>query len=958
MIEFLSLLVAGAVAGGLYAILASGLVLTYQASGVFNVGHGAVAFASALVYYLLHQPTSAGGFGVPILPAFVLAVFVFAPLLGVALDALLFRRLAHAPEAARLVGTIGLLIALPAAALLLVEAANLIFGMELPGVSGDAGISPPGIGPVPANTYTITRGVAVNSDQLAVLIAAALSAAGLWYLLRRTRLGLETRAGVDRPGLARLRGIDTDRSSRIVWALTSMLAGLAGVLIAPLFDLAPITFHVVVLASFAAAVVARLRSVPVAFAAGIGLGVLQNLVHGYAPKVLTDISGFRSAVPFLLLFVMLFFVQGRGRSAGSIAEDAPPPDPRADLSPWRRRLPWIVAGVALLGWAWFIADPYWGGIANRGLVLALVFLSFVVVTGLGGMINLAQAAFVTIGGFIAGWLVNHQWPSTVPVLMVNGRLAFWVAMIVAVVVTAAVGILVALPSLRLGGLTLALATLALAFIGDRLIFQLEGVRNGSSGWSVPKPAYGPVDLGEPAILTTVLLVLVVGVVGVVGNLQRSATGRAILAVRSSSVAAATSGVDPVRAKLVLFAVSAALAGFAGAWFAMVKSPITNTSAPPLLGLVWLAVAVTFGIRRPGGAVVAGMVYAAFPVVLDGIGNTWSGAPWSWLPATARELLASPELAALLFGLGAVGLAREPDGVLADVGHAMRARRTGSAPDVSSSVESSSAESSVESSVESSAEPEESSVAPIPPSSGPGPSAVPAGDADVVLELRGVSAGYGEVEVLHGVDLVVPRGSVVAVLGANGAGKSTLCAVAAGAVPATAGSVLRDGDDVTDVPAHARARAGLVLAPEARGIFPGLSVDDNLAIRLRTEDLRQAARDRFPILGERRTQLAGLLSGGEQQQLAMAVALADPPAVFLADEPSLGLAPMAVETVMEALAELRDLGCALVLVEEQAGGALSLADYVVIMDLGRVAWSGPADEVDLAQLTAAYLGASV
>jgi branched-subunit amino acid ABC-type transport system permease component/ABC-type branched-subunit amino acid transport system ATPase component len=953
VIEFWSLVLAGAVAGSLYAILASGLVLTYQTSGVFNVGHGAVAFVTALVYYLLHQPTDAGGLGLPIVPAFVLSVFVFAPLLGIGLDALLFRRLAHAPETARLVGTIGLLIALPAGALLLVEAADLLLGLELPSLGGEGGVRPPGIGPTPASTYTITRGVAVNSDQLAVLVAAALSAAGLWFLLRKTRLGLETRAGVDRPELARMRGIDTDRSSRIVWALTSMLAGLAGVLIAPLFDLSPITFHVVVLASFAAAVAARLRSVPVAFAAGLVLGVIQNLVHGYAPKVLTDLSGFRSAVPFILLFVLLFFVKDKGREAGSIAEGAPPPDPRADLSPWRRRAPWIVAGALLLGYAWFAADAYWGGIVNRGLVLALVFLSFVVVTGLGGMINLAQATFVTVGGFTAGWLVNHQWPSTVPVLMENGRLQFWVAALVAIAVTAAVGLLVALPSLRLGGLALALATLALAFIGDRLLFQLEGVRNGSRGWSIPKPVYGPVDLGEPAVMTTVLLAVVVLVVGICGNLQRSATGRAILAVRSSPVAASTSGVAPVRTKLVLFAVSAALAGLAGALFALVNSPMTNTSAPPLLGLVWLAVAVTFGIRRPGGAVVAGLVYAAFPVVLDGVGNTWEGAPWSWLPGSVRELVSSVELAALLFGIGAVGLAREPDGVLAEVGHAMRekrlARSGGPATELAASSEPVTATERVPAT--------DADVASEGVDPGAGRYDV-GGGSDAVLELRGIRAGYGEVEVLHGVDLVVPRGSVVAVLGANGAGKSTLCAVAAGTVPATAGSVRLSGEDVTGAPPYVRARSGLVLAPEARGIFPGLTVDDNLAVRLRTESARQAARDRFPILGERRGQVAGLLSGGEQQQLALAVALADPPAVFLADEPSLGLAPLAVATVLEALRELRDLGCALVLVEEQAGGALSLADHVVIMELGRVAWSGPAADVDLDELTAAYLGESV
>src|SRR5690606_376056 len=111
----------------------------------------------------------------------------------------------------------------------------------------------------------------------------------------------------------------------------------------------------------------------------------------------------------------------------------------------------------------------------------------------------------------------------------------------------------------------------------------------------------------------------------------------------------------------------------GAMYALVNSPMTNTSAPPLLGIVWLAVAVTFGIRRPGGAVVAGLVYAVMPPVLGGIGKTW-GSPWDALPDTARDILASPDFAAMLFGLGAVGLARQPDGVLAEVGHSMRALR--------------------------------------------------------------------------------------------------------------------------------------------------------------------------------------------------------------------------------------------------------------------------------------------
>ncbi|MGB3412796.1 MAG: ATP-binding cassette domain-containing protein [Microthrixaceae bacterium] len=980
MVQFWSLVIAGAVSGGLYAIMASGLVLTYQASGIFNVGQGAVAFVTALTYFQLHQPTEAGGLGLGIVPAAIISILIVAPLIGVLLDVALFRRLAKAPDTARLVGTVGVLIALPAGALWLIDTINTVFGSEMPSVAGDAGLSPPGIGPTPPTTWSISSGISINSDQVAVLLAAAVAALGLWYLMRHTRLGLETRAGVDKPVLAQLRGIDTDRSSRIVWALSTMLAGCAGVLIAPLFDLAPITFDMIVFTSFTAAVAARLRSLPWAFAAGLALGVIQNIVYGYAPDFLTTISGFRSSVPFLLLFVLLFFVRGRGgRAAGSIIEEVPAEDPLADLPTWRRRLPWVVAGALFVLYGLFVANDYWTGILNRGLVLALVFLSFVVVTGIGGMINLAQATFVTVGGFTAGWLVNHQWPSTVPILMDNGRLAFWVALILSVVIAAAVGVLVALPSLRLGGVTLALATLALAFIGDRLVFQLEGVRNGSRGWSVRRPALGPLDLGDDRVLFVTLFVIVVAVVGIVGNLTRSATGRALLALRSSPVGASTAGVDPMRTKLVLFAVSAGLAGFAGAWFALVNSPMTNMSAPPLLGLVWLAVAVTFGIRRPGGAVVAGIVYASLPVVLSGIGAEWSGAPWGWLPESARHIVGSPDLAALLFGLGAVSLAREPDGVLAETSKAMRARRLKRSG-------SSTAERSV-ATVDRSVATSEPTVPTGEPTvaTEAGPTVAPVAtradddlvaDGDMVpervgtasrqvgmdaagmnpvLELVGVDAGYGEVQVLHGIDLAVTRGSALAILGANGAGKSTLSSTIAGLVSPSRGQILWDGVDITDMAVHERARKGIVLAPEARGIFPGLSVDDNLAVRLRTDEARQSAKSRFPILAERHAQLAGLLSGGEQQQLAMAVALADPPALFIADEPSLGLSPMASIAVFEALAELHERGTTLILVEEQAGGALALADRVVLMDLGRVVWAGPADEADLDHIGATYLG---
>ena len=948
MEKLLNLVISGAVAGAIYSIMASGLVLTYQTSGIFNFAQGAVAFVTAFLFFQLNQPTAAGGLGWPIVPAALVAILVFAPLLGLLLDRVLLRRLAQAPMYARIVGTVGLLIALPALALWLVTTVgNRVLDLGLP--ENAPGFDPPGLGPTPRRVvWRPVEGVALNSNQLAVFLAAGLAAVLLWLVLRHTRIGLQMRAGVDRRDLAALRGVDPGRVSAVAWTMSMALAGLGGVLLAPLFGLTDLDFTFVVLGSLAAVVLSGLRSIPIAFAGGLLLGITQNLVFGYAPDFLTDISGFQSSIPFVLTVLLIFFVLGRerGRAAGSVAEEAPPLDHRAGLPLWRRVLPWAIALGALLVFQLWVADDFWAGLVARGLVLAIVFLSFVVVTGLGGMVSLSQATFVTASAFTVGWLVNHEWSADVPIVTANGRTTFVFALLGGTLVAAAAGALVAIPVRRLGALALALATLALAFVADLTVFQLDSVRNGSRGWAVPHVSrdftdietfgernlsFGPFDFVESRHLAVLALVVFGLVTLLLYNLRRSPSGRAMLAVRSSEVAARTVGIAPTRSKVALFALSAGIAGLGGGLLAVVNSPVNNASTPAFIGLIWLAVTVTFGIRRPGGALLAGLAFATVSALLELI------AGWRFMPDFMEDLAGSSSLPAILFGLGAINLAKNPDGVLALAGVQRREKQRRRAA--------------------ARATPPPTTPVSTPAPLRPVPVSEPAtdGTAPPALELIDIAAGYGEVEVLHGVDLAVPRGRVVALLGANGAGKSTLCAVGAGLLTPARGRVLRDGEDITAMPAHRRARAGLLLAPEARGVFPGLTVDENLALLLRSAAERDQAYQRFPLLAARRSQLAGLLSGGEQQMLALAAALVRPPKVLVADEPSLGLAPLATEEVFRALAELRDAGCALLLVEEKARDALELADTVTFMELGRIAWSGPRAAADLDELAAAYLG---
>ena len=227
----------------------------------------------------------------------------------------------------------------------------------------------------------------------------------------------------------------------------------------------------------------------------------------------------------------------------------------------------------------------------------------------------------------------------------------------------------------------------------------------------------------------------------------------------------------------------------------------------------------------------------------------------------------------------------------------------------------------------------------------------------MLAVHALVAGYQDTEVLHGVDIELPRGSVTALLGVNGAGKTTFCAALAGLVGANSGTVELLGKDATTAKPYRRARSGLLLAPESRGIFPGLTVDENLQVWLASRSEREEAYTRFPSLASRRLVTAGSLSGGEQQILALAPLLLRRPEVLIVDEPTLGLAPLIVDTVFEMFRQLRDEGVTLLLVEEKVRNVMAIADHVTYLELGHVRWSLPRAEVDAKVLSDSYLGAA-
>jgi len=228
----------------------------------------------------------------------------------------------------------------------------------------------------------------------------------------------------------------------------------------------------------------------------------------------------------------------------------------------------------------------------------------------------------------------------------------------------------------------------------------------------------------------------------------------------------------------------------------------------------------------------------------------------------------------------------------------------------------------------------------------------------LLELRGICAAYDGIDVLHGVDLEVPAGTVVALLGPNGAGKSTTLRVASGLMPPKAGRVLMAGRDVTGARPDELARRGVITIPEGKGIFPSLTVRENLRMATysgrKLDHIESVAYERFPRLGQRRTQLAGTMSGGEQQMLAMARGLACDPAVLMLDELSMGLAPLIVEELYEIVAQIARSGVSILVIEQFARTVLGVADLAAIMVNGKVLRVGAPSEIEH-ELSAAYLG---
>ena len=902
--------IAGLVFGSIYALSASGLVVTYLSAGILNFSFGATAFAVARLYYSLNTEHGWSAF-----PAFVVSVFVAAPLIGILLYVLLFRHLQLSSTLIKIVATIGVAVALP-------PIVTLVFGNQ-------PILLAPGVAPRPLDVFDVF-GVAVNMDQIVVYACVLIVMALGVVVIRYTDIGLRVRAMVDSPALTAVSGTNPKFIAAGVWAASTFLAGLVGVVSAPIVGLDANSFLLLMIAAFACVIAARLHSIPVAVAVGFAIGITGSVVQYYLPTSSSLTQAVIPSIPFVFTAIFLVYNVVRrgsvdeGRRVGGTLDHAIAPlglvrtgGGAASRSSTRATSALAVGVVVIVAVLAQVLSSFWVTQLAVGVVFGVVFLAFTLVIGEGGMIWLCIATFAGAGGITAAQLATvHGWPLGLAVI--GGGL---VAMLL--------GVLIGLLSIRLGTLYIALVTLTFGLLMENLAFTRPDFANFGSGVNLARPEFANGDVEFTYLALAVFCIIALVVV----NLRRSTTGLALGAVRSSGDASRTMGISVLQMKLLVGGLAAFVAGIGGALLAIQRGGARPTDFATILGLVWLAVLVSTGVRSTIAALIAGITFTILPAVME----VYMPTSWAQIPP-------------ILFGFGAIVLARYPEGSLA-----MNARQL------------------------------QSIVAARPPTprtgaGGAGGSRRPDPPMTApVLSATALAVHFGGITALDDVTLEAALGACTGLVGPNGAGKSTAFAVLSGLLKPDAGRVWLAGTDVTRASAQARARRGLARTFQQPELFPWLTVREHFVLGDRLRHARRrlwldvvtagSIRPESPAEAERVGRLVDLLSlGGREHEpvdtlplgtsrlVEIGRALATDPAVVLLDEPFSGLAGREVDRLVAAFEHVVGTGVALLLVEHDVPLVLDLCSRVFVLDFGRVIADGtPADIRASTAVRDAYLG---
>ncbi|MEV0685397.1 ABC transporter permease [Nocardia sp. NPDC050378] len=588
MEQFLAFGIVGLSTAAIYAVIGSGLVLTYTTTGVFNFAHGAAGMVSAFVYWQLSV-----GWGWPVPLALAAVLLVFAPAFGLFFGRTLAPTLGLG-DAEKLVMTIALLSGL-------IVVARWIWNpnesRSLPRFFADQ--------------PSIDLGVVTLTWHQALTIVVAIAVAlGLRILLYRTRTGVEMRATVDDRALVGLTGADPRRANRIAWILGIELAAIGGILIAPMVTLDAAQLSLLIVSAYTAAIFGRLRNLPMVFVGAVAVGLLESYLTGYLPQN-EYLPGLRLAAPALLLFAALMLfphgrLRGRDRKVGAV----PLPTIGGSVA--------FAAVVVALGLllASMLSEP---DLITYGAMFAwgVIALSYVPLLGFAGQISLCQLGLAGIGAVAYG----HLGP--------DGQ---WWALFAAMGVAGLVGAVIAIPALRLSGVYMALATAAFAVVLDRWIFTLPAFE--VLGVRIALFDQGSVSIAGPNLFgwrvdttagITVFAAVCLATAGFgVALLRRSRFGRRLIALRDSEAAYATLGGSLLLARVAVFALSAAIAGLGGALYGMQHQAVAPDQFNMVAGLPIFLIVTIAGLGAIGAGLFTGLVFAGplnvIPVLWPGLLN--------------------------------------------------------------------------------------------------------------------------------------------------------------------------------------------------------------------------------------------------------------------------------------------------------------------------------------------------
>ncbi|MBK5305411.1 MAG: ATP-binding cassette domain-containing protein [Frankiaceae bacterium] len=893
-------LIPGAVAGALSALTAMALVLVFRSARVVNFAQANVGgFCATAVVLLVGVRGMSYWIAVPI-------GLVGGLLLGALIERGPLGPFRDAPRLIMTVATIGIAQFLGALTLFISGSNFSLFGWIVPNPF-DVPVAAGSVVPfrLPSGWRLHVGSLVLTADYVAAAIAVPLVLVGLTWFFQRTDAGIGTRAAADSSERALLLGIPVRRLSLITWMVASFLSALGAILAAGVNGFqtnVPVGPESLII-PLVAAVIAGFDSLVVAFVASVALGLVQQTITwNYGDPSIVDLVMFALILVAMALRKRTATRVGGGDVEGftGVREIRPLPAALARLPEVR-----IGKGVGLtLLLVLTAVVPLWLSSSSLtffafAAIFVIIGASLTLLAGWGGQISLGHFGIVGLGAGTTGWLlVDHG----APLLL---------CLVAAATVGTVAALVIGLPALRIRGIYLAVATLAFAAPASTFILNSSRFPALTPARIDPPLLFGRYDLSQARPFYYLCLLVALGVLGMLRNFRRSRIGRATIAVRDNERFAAAASISSVRVRLSAFALSGAIAGTAGGLYALALRGIPFGGFAPVFSL------------------------SAFTmVVVGGMGSAW-GAVLGALFIYGSQYLLGPTAQLLTSGIGLLLVLRFAPGGLAALGYQARDRLL--------TLALARRKLNVNALFDREDDGMLQSVAAVPTETHGG-----------LLQLEGVEAGYGHLQILFGITAGVDDGDVFALLGTNGAGKSTILKVIAGLLPERGGRVIFDGEDLAGLTPPQRVERGLVLVPGGRGIFAGLTVEENLRLggwvarRRGDEAFLRTTTERiftlFPVLAERRSQKAGLLSGGEQQMLTIAQALLCKPRLLMIDELSLGLAPSVVGQLLGVVRQLNEEGITIVLVEQSMNVAAEIAPKAIFLEKGQLRFAGPTAEL--------------